>query len=89
VRRDPEQRLHAANIRDHRASQSRRPAGRGPVLNVVAAQVQLLQSENDLADSDTQVAIDLVNLYRALGGEWEFADVIHDADSPPRTAGPR
>ena len=44
-------------------------------LNVVATQAQLLQSENDLADSDTQIATDLVNLYRALGGGWEIADV--------------
>jgi hypothetical protein len=27
----------------------------------------LLQSENDLADSDTEIATDLVNLYCALG----------------------
>ncbi len=26
-----------------------------PVLNVITAQAQLLQSENDLADSDTQI----------------------------------
>jgi NodT family efflux transporter outer membrane factor (OMF) lipoprotein len=43
-------------------------------LNVISTQAQLLQSENDLADSDTQIATDLVNLYRALGGGWEVAD---------------
>jgi NodT family efflux transporter outer membrane factor (OMF) lipoprotein len=42
-------------------------------LNVISAQSQLLQSENDLADSDTQITVDLVNLYRALGGGWEIA----------------
>jgi outer membrane protein TolC len=40
----------------------------------------LLQSENDLVDSDTQIATDLVNLYRALGGGWEVADVAYRAD---------
>jgi outer membrane protein TolC len=40
----------------------------------------LLQSENDLADSDTQIATDLVNLYRTLGGGWEVADVTYDTD---------
>src|SRR5882672_12745326 len=53
-------------------------------LNVITAQAQLLQSENDLADSDTQIATYLVNLYRALGGGWEVADVAFGADSTPR-----
>ena len=51
-------------------------------LNVIAAQAQLLQSENDLADSDTRIAANLVNLYRALGGGWEIADA-------PDPVGPR
>jgi NodT family efflux transporter outer membrane factor (OMF) lipoprotein len=46
-------------------------------LNVIAAQAQLLQSENDLADSDTQIATNLVNLYRSLGGGWEIAGASH------------
>ena len=32
------------------------------------------------ADSDTRIATDLVNLYRALGGGWEVLDVAGDAD---------
>ena len=55
-----------------------------PVLNVITAQAQLLQSENDLADSDTQIATYLVNLYRALGGGWEVADVAFGAAATPR-----
>ena len=43
-------------------------------LNVNSAQSQLLQSQDDLAGSDTQIATDLVTLYRALGGGWEVAD---------------
>jgi outer membrane protein TolC len=50
-------------------------------LNVIAAQAQLLQSENDLADSDTQIATNLVNLYRSLGGGWEIAGASH-AEGP-------
>jgi outer membrane protein TolC len=44
---------------------------------------QLLQSESDLEDSDTQIATDLVNLYRALGGGWQIADVPGDTDRVP------
>ncbi len=43
-------------------------------LNVNSTQAQLLQSENDLANSDMQIATNLVTLYRALGGGWEIAD---------------
>jgi NodT family efflux transporter outer membrane factor (OMF) lipoprotein len=50
-------------------------------LNVIAAQAQLLQSENDLADSDTQIATNLVNLYRSLGGGWEIPGASH-AEGP-------
>jgi outer membrane protein TolC len=53
-------------------------------LDVTATQAQLLQSENDLSDSDTQIAIGLVNLYRALGGGWEVADVAFGSDRAPR-----
>jgi NodT family efflux transporter outer membrane factor (OMF) lipoprotein len=53
-------------------------------LNVVSAQAQLLQSEIDLADSDTQIATDLVTLYRALGGGWEVTDIASGADHTPR-----
>jgi NodT family efflux transporter outer membrane factor (OMF) lipoprotein len=61
------------------AAKQRYTEGAIDFLNVIAAQAQLLQSENDLADSDTQIATNLVNLYRALGGGWEVADVAHDA----------
>jgi NodT family efflux transporter outer membrane factor (OMF) lipoprotein len=57
------------------AARQRYSEGAIDFLNVITAQAQLLQSENDLADSDTQIAIYLVNLYRALGGGWEVLDV--------------
>src|ERR1700686_1928739 len=56
------------------AARQRYSEGATNFLDVAATQAQLLQSENDLADSDTLIATDLVNLYRALGGGWEFAD---------------
>jgi NodT family efflux transporter outer membrane factor (OMF) lipoprotein len=66
------------------AARQRYSEGAIDFLNVITTQTQLLQSENDLADNDTQIATDLVNLYRALGGGWEVADVANDADSVAR-----
>lgn len=66
------------------AARQRYQEGAIDFLNVITAQAQLLQSENDLADSDTQIATYLVNLYRALGGGWEIVDVVYGADGPPR-----
>jgi NodT family efflux transporter outer membrane factor (OMF) lipoprotein len=59
------------------AARQRYSEGAIDFLNVISTQAQLLQSENDLADGDTQIATDLVNLYRALGGGWEVADVAY------------
>jgi NodT family efflux transporter outer membrane factor (OMF) lipoprotein len=66
------------------AARQRYSEGAIDFLNIITTQAQLLQSENDLADSDTQIATYLVNLYRALGGGWEITDVPFDADSTPR-----
>jgi outer membrane protein TolC len=55
------------------AARQRYSGGATNFLNVTTTQAQLLQSENDLADSDTEIATDLVNLYRALGGGWKKA----------------
>jgi len=66
------------------AARQRYSEGAIDFLNVIATQAQLLQSENDLADSDTQIAIGLVNLYRALGGGWEIADVAYRVGRAPR-----
>jgi NodT family efflux transporter outer membrane factor (OMF) lipoprotein len=67
-----------------RAARQRYQEGAIDFLNVITAQAQLLQSENDLADSDTQIATLLVNLYRALGGGWQIVDVVYGADDTPR-----
>jgi NodT family efflux transporter outer membrane factor (OMF) lipoprotein len=69
------------------AARQRYSEGALDFLNVNSALGQLLQSENDLADSDTQIATDLVNLYRALGGGWGVVDVPDNPDrAPPQKA---
>jgi NodT family efflux transporter outer membrane factor (OMF) lipoprotein len=64
------------------AARQRYSEGALDFLNVNSTLAQLLQSQNDLADSDTQIATDLISLYRALGGGWEVVDV---PDNPDRT----
>jgi NodT family efflux transporter outer membrane factor (OMF) lipoprotein len=66
------------------AARQRYSEGAIDFLNVITAQAQLLQSENYLADSDTQIATYLVNLYRALGGGWEVTDIAYGVDRAPR-----
>jgi NodT family efflux transporter outer membrane factor (OMF) lipoprotein len=70
------------------AARQRYSEGAIDFLNVNTTQAQLLQSENDLADSDTRIATTLVNLYRALGGGWEIADApfVAGRTSPPTEA---
>src|SRR3984893_12522029 len=82
-RRADDAQAGAENQAALQAAKQRYSEGAIDFLNVIATQAQLLQSENDLADSDTQIAIDLVNLYRALGGGWEVADVAYRADRAP------
>jgi outer membrane protein TolC len=67
-----------------RAARQRYQEGAIDFLNVITTQAQLLQSENDLADSDTQIASYLVQLYRTLGGGWEIVDVVYGADGTLR-----
>ena len=62
------------------AARQRYSEGAIDFLNVITTQSRLLQSENDLADSETRIATDLVNLYRALGGGWEVLDIAGDTD---------
>jgi NodT family efflux transporter outer membrane factor (OMF) lipoprotein len=68
------------------AARQRYSEGAIDFLNVITTQARLLQSENDLADSETRIATDLVNLYRALGGGWEIVDVAGDAGRARRQA---
>ncbi|HXW73129.1 MAG TPA: efflux transporter outer membrane subunit [Methylocella sp.] len=56
------------------AARQRYQEGLVDFLNVNASLAQLLRSENDVVQSDVEVATDLVHLYRALGGGWEIAE---------------
>ena len=55
------------------AAKQRFEQGASDFLNVLSSEQLLLRSQNDLATDDTQIATDLVALYRALGGGWEVA----------------
>ncbi|MCB8884082.1 efflux transporter outer membrane subunit [Acidisoma cellulosilytica] len=48
-------------------------------LNVTAAQSALLNSQDALAQADTDINVDLIGLYKALGGGWA---VVDDAPQP-------
>ena len=48
--------------------------GLGDFLNVLTAQRALFTAQNDLAISQSNVATDLVQLYKALGGGWDETD---------------
>lgn len=48
--------------------------GQTTFLDVLNAQRSLFASETSLVDSDRTIATNLVALYKALGGGWEFED---------------
>jgi len=56
------------------AAQQSYQQGATDFLNVIAAESALLQSQDDLALSETEIETDLVGLYKALGGGWTIAD---------------
>ncbi len=64
------------------AARQRYAEGAADFLNVNTSQAQLLQAQDQLAGVDAQIAVDLVRLYRALGGGWEVADAAGRAPGP-------
>jgi outer membrane protein TolC len=60
--------------------------GRVNYLDVLDARRSLYQSEDQLAVSDQAVSLDLVTLYKALGGGWETSsrEPPNDHSSAPR-----
>jgi NodT family efflux transporter outer membrane factor (OMF) lipoprotein len=58
-------------------------------LNVLDAERTLLQADQQYAASTTNVALDLVQLFKALGGGWEtqFPDVPSETAAVPVPAG--
>src|SRR5208282_1496708 len=60
----------AANQRALELANDRYTKGIADFLNVVDAQRSLYQTEDQLADSQSTVSVNLVALYKALGGGW-------------------
>jgi outer membrane protein, multidrug efflux system len=52
-------------------AQQRYDAGVASFIEVLDAERTLQQNQLSLAESRTAVGVDLVRLYRALGGGWE------------------
>ena len=64
-----------ANRRSVDLSQRLYAQGQTEFVNVLTAQQALLGSEDALVQSDQQVAANLVAIYKALGGGWEYEAV--------------
>ncbi len=78
------QRLNAAVAQSRRAlalARQRYEQGVTDFLNVLTAQRNVLLSETDAADSIATVSVNLVQLYKALGGGWE--ETFPDNPKPP------
>ena len=60
-----------ANARALAAADQRYADGVATLLDVIAAQEATLRSQNAVAQAQAQVALRLIDLYRALGGGWE------------------
>jgi NodT family efflux transporter outer membrane factor (OMF) lipoprotein len=70
----------ADNRRALNLAQSRYRQGVSDFLSVLDAERSLLDTQQQLADSTTNVSVNLVSLYKALGGGWET-----DMPIPART----
>ena len=64
------------------ASRQRYARGAIDFLNVLAAQMNLVRDQNQLADDDATTTTDLVNLYKALGGGWQISDAPATQPTP-------
>ena len=56
--------------------------GKTDFLNVLSAQGRLLDAEDSLSQSELNVAVNLVALYKALGGGWEGMEQIQNKSVP-------
>jgi NodT family efflux transporter outer membrane factor (OMF) lipoprotein len=59
------------------------------LLSVTTAQAELLQGQDQLAQSETGVRQNLVALYKALGGGWKVADQISFPASSAASPNPK
>jgi NodT family efflux transporter outer membrane factor (OMF) lipoprotein len=77
--------LHATVAQDRDVLtlvRQRYESGLANFIEVLDAERTLQQNQESLIDSITAVAVDLVGLYRALGGGWEAGDSGASADRP-------
>jgi NodT family efflux transporter outer membrane factor (OMF) lipoprotein len=68
----------AANQRAFDISTQLYTQGQTDFLNVLTAERSLFVTQDALVQSDVSIAIDLVSLYKALGGGWEEPPVQHN-----------
>jgi outer membrane protein, multidrug efflux system len=69
--------LDAAVAENHDAwllAKQRYDAGVSSFIEVLDAERTMQQNQDSLAESRTAVSVDLVRLYRTLGGGWESAE---------------
>jgi multidrug efflux system outer membrane protein len=70
----------AASDKAARLARQRFEGGLSDFLNVLDAERDELDAETSVAQSETEVATDLIALYKALGGAWEgVSDASRDA----------
>jgi len=65
-------------------ARDRYQAGLVDFSNVLITQLSLLSFQDELVQSDGAVTTNLVRLYKALGGGWQFYEA--SADNPEKTA---
>jgi outer membrane protein TolC len=70
----------AANRRALELANERYTKGIADFLNVLDAERSLYQVEDQLAESQRTVTVNLVALYKALGGGWEAAHDMAQAN---------
>ena len=61
-----------------RLARDRYEAGLVDFSNVLIAQLSLLSFQDELVQSDGAVTTNLVRLYKAFGGGWQFYEAIKD-----------
>lgn len=77
------ERAAAASDKAARLARQRFEGGLSDFLNVLDAERDALDAETSLSQSNTEVATNLIALYKALGGAWEGV-----SSSSPAAAGP-
>lgn len=78
----------AANQRAVKLANERYQRGLEGFLNVLQAQRDLFNTEDQLVQSESIVLANLVALYKALGGGWDPSAVVTDADTPANAPAP-